>query len=306
MATATGIPLSISAPVRARPAPGGAWTAMRLIRRKPLGALALALVLIVIAAAVLADVIAPHDPDAIYQGLTLRPPGTVAPEGPPFLLGTDESGRDILSRLIYGARISLWVGLLAVGVGTLGGTFVGLVSGYYGSKVDLLLQRVMDSQQSIPTLVLALLLVAVLGRSVTNVILAVGIVQIPHTNRVVRAAVLAIKDNTYIEAARVIGCSDTRILTRYVALNVMAPVIVLATTSLGGAIVAEAFLSFLGMGAPPPTPSWGAMVSAARPYMIASPHLILAPSIALSLTVLGWNLAGDALRDILDPRMRSA
>lgn len=273
-------------------------------RRRPLGAAALVLIGGLILVALLADLIAPHDPYRIYTGKTLSLPGEVAPNGVPFVLGADESGRDILSRVIHGARVSLLVGLLAVSVGTLGGAIIGIVSGFRGGKVDLVLQRVMDSQQAIPSLVLALLLMAVLGSSLLNVILAIGIVQIPYTNRVVRSAVLSVKEETYVDAARVVGCTDLAIMARHILPNVLAPVIIIGTSGLGGAILTEAYLSFLGLGAPPPTPSWGGMVSNARQFMLSDPHLILAPAVALSLTVLAWNLTGDALRDILDPRLR--
>jgi peptide/nickel transport system permease protein len=231
-------------------------------------------------------------------------PGTIAPNGVPFILGADESGRDILSRLIHGARVSLWVGLMSVVLGTIGGTIFGVLSGFRGGRLDLILQRVMDSAQAIPSLVLALLLMAVLGPSLTNVIIAIGIVQIPYTNRVVRSAVLSLKHEVYVEAARAIGASNLGIMARHILPNVLAPVIIIGTSGLGGAILTEAYLSFLGLGAPPPTPSWGGMVSIARQYMLTDPHLILAPAVALSVTVLGWNMAGDSLRDILDPRLR--
>ncbi|MCC6174938.1 MAG: ABC transporter permease [Chloroflexi bacterium] len=288
-------------PPRAR---GGRARWTTAIRRRPLAAVAFTVITGVILLAALADLVAPHDPYRIYVGKTLARPGELAPSGVPFILGTDESGRDILSRIIYGARVSLLVGLLAVGIGTLGGTIVGVVSGYRGGTVDLLLQRVMDSQQAIPSLILALLLMAVLGSSLMNVILAIGIVQIPYTNRVVRSAVLSLKHETYVDAARVVGCTDGRIMARHILPNVLAPVIILGTSALGGAILTEAYLSFLGMGAPPPTASWGSMVANARQYMLTDPHLLIAPAVALSVTVLGWNLAGDALRDILDPRLR--
>jgi peptide/nickel transport system permease protein len=273
-------------------------------RRRPLAVVAGVIVVGVILLAVLADVISPHDAYRIYPGQTRAVPGTIAPNGVPFILGADESGRDILSRLIHGARVSLWVGVLSVLFGTVGGTAVGVVSGYRGGRLDLILQRVMDSAQAIPSLVLALLLMAVLGPSLTNVIVAIGIVQIPYTNRVVRSAVLSLKHEVYVEAARAIGVSDVGIMVRHILPNVLAPVIIIGTSGLGGAILTEAYLSFLGLGAPPPTPSWGGMVSIARQYMLTDPHLILAPAIMLSITVLGWNLAGDALRDIMDPRLR--
>jgi peptide/nickel transport system permease protein len=273
-------------------------------RRRPLAMVAFAVIAVVILVAALADVIAPHDPYRIYSGKTLALPGAASPTNVPFILGADESGRDILSRVLYGARVSLWVGLLSVSVGTVGGAMIGILSGFRGGKVDLILQRFMDSQQAIPSLVLALLLMAVLGSSIWNVILAIGIVQIPYTNRVVRSAVLSIKEETYVDAARVVGCTDLAIMARHVMPNVLAPVIIIGTSGLGGAILTEAYLSFLGLGVPPPAASWGGMVSIARQYMLTEPHLMIAPAVALSLTVLGWNLAGDALRDILDPRLR--
>jgi peptide/nickel transport system permease protein len=274
------------------------------VRRKPLGAMALGLVAAIALIAIFASVLAPHDPTRIYPGTTLAQPGTIAPNGVPFVLGADESGRDLLSRLIFGARISLIVGLFSVGFGTVLGTLIGLVSAFRAGKTDLVLQRVMDSQQAIPSLMLALLLMAILGSSLVNVILAIGLVQIPYTNRVVRSAVLATKEEVYIDAARVMGASDARIMLRHLLPNVLPPIIVVATSALGSAILTEAYLSFLGLGTPPPTPSWGAMVAGARTYMLNEPRLLIAPAAALSLTVLGWNLAGDALRDVLDPKMR--
>jgi peptide/nickel transport system permease protein len=271
-----------------------------------LGAAALALIVLIGVLAVFAGVLAPHDPTRIYSGRTLAPPGALAPNGVVFALGADESGRDLLSRMIFGARISLQVGLLSVGIGTLVGTLFGLVSAFRGGVTDLILQRIMDSQQAIPSLVLALLLMAILGSSLVNVILAIGLVQIPYTNRVVRSVVLGLMQEVYIDAARTIGASDRRIMLRHILPNVLAPIIVVATSALGGAILTEAYLSFLGLGTPPPTPSWGAMVSGARTYMLTEPRLLLAPAVILSLTVLGWNLAGDALRDVLDPRMRKS
>jgi ABC-type dipeptide/oligopeptide/nickel transport system permease subunit len=281
---------------------GGYW--LYALRRRPLGIVALITIIGLVLMALLADIVAPHDPLQIYPGRTLAVPGSAAPNGRPFILGADESGRDILSRIIHGARVSLWVGLLSVSVGTLGGAVIGIVSGYRSGPIDLVIQRIMDSQQAIPSLVLALLLMSVLGPSLTNVIIAIGIVQIPYTNRVVRSAVLSVKEEVYVDAARVIGRGDLGIMWRHILPNVMAPIIIIGTSGLGGAILTEAFLSFLGLGAPPPIPSWGGMVSIARQYMLSEPHLMLAPAVALSLAVLGWNLAGDALRDILDPRLR--
>lgn len=283
--------------------PRGRFRWAAAARRNPLGVVALAIVLAITLMGILAGVLAPHDPNRIYPGTTLAEPGSLAPNRVPLLLGADESGRDLLSRLIFGARISLEVGLLSMGIGSVAGTAVGVVSGFRGGKTDLVLQRIMDSQQAIPSLILALLLMAILGSSVTNVIVAIGLVQIPYTNRVVRSAVLSIRQETYIDAARVLGGTDLRIMARHILPNVLPPIIVVATSGLAGAILTEAYLSFLGLGMPPPTPSWGAMVSGARTYMLSEPRLLVAPAAMLSLTVLGWNLAGDALRDMLDPKM---
>ncbi len=306
MSVQASTPLAVAGapPIEAGRARRGRQGFLAQAARRPLGIVAFVVVLALVLVAALADLIAPHDPYRIYTGRTLALPGTLAPTGVPFILGADETGRDILSRVIHGARVSLWVGLLSVSVGTLGGAIVGVVSGFRGGKVDLVLQRVMDSQQAIPSLVLALLLMAVLGSSLWNVIVAIGIVQIPYVNRVVRSAVLSVKEETYVEAARTVGCSDIGIMARHILPNVLAPVIIIGTSGLGGAILTEAYLSFLGLGAPPPIASWGGMVSTARQYMLSDPHLMIAPAVALSVTVLGWNLAGDALRDILDPRLR--
>jgi ABC-type dipeptide/oligopeptide/nickel transport system permease subunit len=298
---ATAADVGVASRVRAR---RSGQTIVGQIRRRPLAMVAFTFIIGLILVALLADVIAPMDPYRIFGGQTRALPGTVAPNGATFILGADESGRDILSRIIYGARVSLWVGLMSVAIGTVGGTIIGLISGYRAHRTDLILQRVMDSAQAIPSLVLALLLMAVLGQSLTNVILAIGIVQIPYTNRVVRASVLSLKEDVFVDAARAIGCTDTGIMSRHILPNVLAPIIIIATSGLGGAILTEAYLSFLGLGAPPPIPSWGGMVSTARQYMLTDPQLLIAPAVALSLTVLAWNLAGDALRDILDPRLR--
>jgi peptide/nickel transport system permease protein len=268
-------------------------------RRKPLGAVAALILLVLVVTAICAPLLAPHDPYKQSFRARLQPPSQQ------YLLGTDTIGRDLLSRIIYGARISLGIGLVATCIGTLFGTLIGLVSGFWGGKFDLLLQRVVDCLLSFPTLILALAIVAVLGSSITNVVLAIAIVQTPRVSRIVRGNALIVKEEAYIEAARAIGCRSWRILLRYMLPNVMAPIVVVASINLGNAIVIEAALGFLGLGTPPPIPSWGEMLSGAgKQYMVYAPWLAIFPGVAISLAVLGFNLLGDALRDILDPRLR--
>ncbi|MBI2885718.1 MAG: ABC transporter permease [Chloroflexi bacterium] len=269
------------------------------MRTKPLGAFGAVLLLALIFTAVFADVLAPYDPYKIHQGHSL-----VAPS-PQFLMGTDEISRDILSRVIYGARISLWVGIVAVGLGTTSGSLLGILSGYVGGKFDFAVQRLVDMIMSLPTIVMALAIMAALGQSITNVMIAIAIVISPSACRVIRGTVLAVKEHQYIDAARAIGCGDLQLMLRHVLPNVAAPIIILATTSLGGAILSEASLSFLGLGTPPPTPSWGGMLtSTGRSYFEVSPWVAVFPGLAISLAIYGFNLLGDALRDVWDPRLR--
>lgn len=273
--------------------------AVRVVRR-PLGSFALAVIGVVSAAAVLAPVVAPFDPEAIHSDHVLSPPGW------PFIMGTDDFGRDILSRVIYGGRVSLAVGASAVALGVTVGAAVGLVSGYLGGWFDLLVQRAIDALMSLPTLILALAIVAMLGTSVRNVTLAVGIALVPGTARVVRSVALSVKEEPFIEAARVVGCTNLRIIVCHLLPNAFGPLMVIATASLGSAIVAEAALSFLGLGTPPPTPSWGQMMTgSARTYIVTAPWMAFFPGLVLSLLVLAINLLGDTLRDILDPRLRT-
>lgn len=274
-------------------------------RRKPLGTAGAVVTLLLILSAVLAPLIAPFDPydfNLTDQGLPLR---QQAPNGE-FLFGTDALGRDVLSRIIYGARVSLMVGFLSVALGTAVGTAIGLASGFWGGKVDQVLQRIVDTFMAFPGIVLALAVIAVLGQSLMNIILVIAIVIAPGTSRVIRGAVLAIKENVYIEAARSIGASDLRISIRHVLPNVFAPVIIIATAWVGNAIVIEAALSFLGMGTPPPTPTWGGMLAGeGQRNLENAPWLAIFPGLAISIVVLSFNMLGDALRDVLDPRLRS-
>jgi ABC-type dipeptide/oligopeptide/nickel transport system permease subunit len=273
---------------------------LRLARRQPLGAVAAILIVSVVMIAVFADAVAPYDPNASV-GVGLLAPGEQG-----FILGTDFLGRDVLSRIIHGARISLRVGIIAVAIGTLGGTIVGTVSGYFGGKADLAIQRVVDGVQAFPALILLISLISVVGASTNNAMMAIGVLLIAGTSRVVRGAVLTVKQLAYVEAARVLGASNVRIMLQHVLPNVMAPVIVLASIALGEAIIIEAGLSFLGLGTQPPTASWGQMLSGdGRQYMFTRPGLAIFPGLAIAVTVLAFNLLGDSIRDVLDPKLRT-
>jgi peptide/nickel transport system permease protein len=227
-----------------------------------------------------------------------------APSGE-FLLGTDQVGRDVLSRVIHGSRISLRVSVLAVLLGAVGGTAVGLTSGYLGGRYDMWVQRVMDVLQAFPMIIMALVIVAVLGASSTNVILAIAIPMFPRLSRVVRSSALTIRDTPYVTAALSTGCSQVRILLRHVLPNTFAPLIIMATLQLGTAIIVEASLSYLGLGAQEPEASWGLMLAgSAATYAERSPWIPMFPGLALSLAVFAVNTLGDTARDVLDPRLR--
>jgi peptide/nickel transport system permease protein len=278
-----------------------AWaaTAWRFVRKQPLGAAGGVLMLALIVTAALADVIATHNPVRTNSTRTLAAPGNE------FWLGTDNLGRDLYSRVVHGARISLLVGVASTLLGAGIGGLVGLLSGYLGGKTDLVSQRFMDIMQGLPILILALVLAAALGPSLTNTIIAISVPIVPRAARVVRASVLAIRELPYVEAARALGSRHPRIAFRHVMPNTMGPFIVLVTAQLGGAILVEAALSFLGLGIPEPYPSWGRMLSiAAAEYAQKAPWLVIWPGLAISLAVFGTNLLGDALRDTLDPRLR--
>ena len=281
---------------------GDVWL---LVRRKPLGAVSAVIILGLVVVAILAPVLAPRDPylfNLNERGLPIR---MQAPT-PAFPLGTDPLGRDVLSRIIYGARISLIVGLASVIIGTLLGTVLGLVSGYWEGTLDQIIQRGVDTTMAIPGIVLALAVMSVLGQSLTNIILVIALVIAPGASRVVRGTVLTVKQHTFIDAAQALGASPGRIVARHVLPNVFAPILVIATVWLGNAIVIEAALSFLGLGTPPPTPTWGAMLSGeGRRNLETAPYLAIFPGVAISLVVLAFNMLGDALRDLLDPRLRS-
>jgi peptide/nickel transport system permease protein len=273
----------------------------RFCRKKPLGAAGGAIMVLMTAVALAAPLIGTHDPIATDAAHTLAPPEAG------HWLGTDHLGRDIYTRIVHGARVSLIVGLGSTLVGSFLGGIIGLLSAYFGGKTDLITQRIMDILQGLPLLVLALVMSASLGPSIPNVIIAISIPILPRAARVIRASVLSIREFQYVEAARALGVDHLRIAFRHVLPNTMGPFIVLCTAQLGSAILTEATLSFLGLGVPEPYPSWGRMLSvSAAEYAQKAPHLVLFPGVAISLAVFGSNLLGDALRDTLDPRLRGA
>lgn len=282
------------------------WSAAwRFARQKPLGTVSAIVIIIVAVVAILAPVLAPRSPydfNLNERGLPIRmqAPNTAFP------LGTDPLGRDVLSRIVYGARVSLFVGFASVIIGTLLGTGLGLVSGYWEGTLDHVIQRGVDTVMAIPGIVLALAVMSVLGQSLTNIVIVIALVIAPGASRVVRGTVLAVKQHVFVDAARALGATPWRIVGRHVLPNVFAPILVIATVWLGNAIVIEAALSFLGLGTPPPTPTWGAMLSGeGRRNLETAPYLAIFPGLAISIVVLAFNMLGDALRDILDPRLRS-
>jgi peptide/nickel transport system permease protein len=276
----------------------GLW---RLVREKPLGAFGGLIVLVLLLTALLAHWIAPYPYDETNVRQRLKPPGAQ------FYLGTDNLGRDLFSRIVYGARVSVTVGFAAVTLSLLLATTVGITSGYFGGKFDVLVQRVVDAWMAFPNLLFVLFIMAVLGPGLLNVILALGVVNAANRSRVIRSATLAAKENQFVEAARAVGAGHLRIILRYILPNVMAPIIIIATNALGGVILAESTLSFLGFGVPPPHPSWGEMLSGSgRSYMYRAPWMAIWPGVAISLGVFGFNMLGDALRDLLDPRLRGS
>ena len=276
-----------------------------LIRRKPLGAISAVILCGLIATAVLAPLIAPYDPyrfNLNERGLPIR----LHPPDARFFFGTDTHGRDVLSRIIYGARVSLIVGFLSVAIGTLAGTLIGLVSGYWEGSIDQAMQRLVDTLMAFPGIVLALAILSVFGQSLPNIILVIGLVIAPGASRVVRGTVLSVKHNAYVDAARAAGASSWRIMLWHILPNVFAPILIIASVWLGNAIVIEAALSFLGLGTPPPTPTWGGMLSGeGRRSLETAPYLAIFPGLAISIVVLAFNMFGDAVRDLLDPRLRT-
>jgi len=279
--------------------PRSARTVMAFCRHKPLGALGGAIVLVMLVMAVGADWIAHYAYDQSIAGARMRPPSAQ------FWMGTDNLSRDMWSRVVYGARVSVTVGFATIALGTLVAAAIGISSAYVGGAYDMAVQRVVDAWMSFPYLVIILSIMAVLGPGLLNLILSLAILIAAASARVIRGAALSVMQNPYMEAARAMGSGHLRIVLRYVLPNVMATVIILATIGLGAVILAESSLSFLGFGVPPPYPSWGAMLSGSgRSYMYRAPWMALWPGLAISLAVFGFNMLGDALRDVLDPRLR--
>jgi len=271
------------------------------VRRKPLGAAGGLVLAVMLVLTLFAERVAPYGYDQTDVFSRLRAPSEA------HWLGTDNLGRDLLSRVIYGARVSMAVGFGGVAVGLLLGTAVGLVSGYFGGRLDLVVQRVVDAFMCFPLLLVALTIMAILGPGLANVILTLGLVLGVRDSRVIRSAVLSVKAHLYLEAARALGAPHAAMIGRHVLPNILAPIIILGTVNLGAVILTEAALSFLGFGVPPPHPSWGGMLSGAGlVHMLRAPWLALWPGVALSLAVFGANMLGDALRDLLDPRLRGA
>ncbi|HEY3065296.1 MAG TPA: ABC transporter permease [Methylomirabilota bacterium] len=294
-----GVEIELTVPAAVRRREGAGATLWRFIRKKPLGAIGGFLIVVMAVAAVFAELLQTHDPIATDAAHTLARPAA------DHWLGSDHLGRDIYSRIVHGARVSLIVGISSTILGSVLGGVIGLLSGYVGGKVDLLAQRLLDILQGLPLLVLALVMSASLGPSIENVIIAISIPIIPRAARVIRSSVLSIREMQYVEAARALGVQHLRIAFRHILPNTIGPFIVLVTAQLGSAILVEATLSFLGLGVPEPYPSWGRMLSvSAAEYAQKAPWLVLFPGIAISLAVFGSNLLGDALRDTLDPRLR--
>lgn len=268
-----------------------------LVQRNRIGLAGGAIFLLLAAMALVPGWFAPHDPLAMT-------PAAMAPPGPEFPLGSDRYGRDILSRIVYGLRVSFSVGILAVAVATLVGSALGMVAGYFGRGVDYLIMRVMDTIFAFPSLLLAIALAAVMGAGLPSVIVAIGIIYTPIFARVARAPTLSVKEQEFVTAAVAIGGSSPRILFRHVLPNILTPIVVQMALSLSSAVIVEAALSFLGLGAVPPTPSLGSMLSEARAFMELAPWTVLYPGLALAGLVLSVNLLGDAVQDLLDPHHR--
>ncbi len=271
----------------------------RLILQHRLGGAGAALAALLLVAAIGAPVLAREDPLDMHMAEALQPPSAH------HWFGTDQFGRDVWARVVYGARLSFAVGLLSMLLATAVGMPLGAVAGYVGGPTDAVAMRVMDAILAFPAILLAIGLVAALGPGTGSGIVAIGIVYIPVLARVTRGAVLARRSEEYVDAARAVGESDWGILRRHVLPNSLAPVLVQATVGFASAVVIEAGLSFLGAGTPPPTPSWGSMLNEARQFMVVAPHVAVFPGAAISLAVLGFNLLGDGMRDVLDPRLRA-
>ena len=272
---------------------------LRFARRKPLGALGAVIVIAMLVMTLFAEQIAPYAYDETIRGARMKPPSTA------YWLGTDNLSRDMWSRIVYGARVSVTVGFATIALAMAAATAIGVSSAYFGGAYDLAVQRVVDAWLSFPYLIIILSVMAVLGPGRANLIVSVAIIAAATNSRVIRAAALTVMQHQFVEAARATGCGHARIIVRHILPNVAATIIILATIGLGAVILAESALSFLGFGVPPPYPSWGAMLSGSgRTNMLRAPWMAIWPGVAISLAVFGFNMLGDALRDVLDPRLR--
>jgi len=281
----------------------GTWrtlqTLARFARRQPLGTIGLLICLVALFAGVLAPWVDRYDWNEANYRVRLQGPSAS------HWFGTDEAGRDLYSRIVHGTRISLYVAFFSIALGTTIGYLLGAVSGYFRGWVDLILQRLIDAMLALPAILMALAMVAVLGAGVDKVIAAISIVYLPRAARVSRGVALSLRENAYVDAATVIGASPMRVVLRHILPNSLAPYLILASVSLGGAILLEASLSFLGLGVPPPSPSWGGMLaSSAAQYALSNPWMVLIPGAVIMLLVLAFNLFGDSLRDVWDPKLR--
>jgi len=273
--------------------------AWRSFKKNKIALVGMGIVIFFILIALFAPLIAPYDFKEPDYSARLQAPSKE------HIFGTDDFGRDIFSRVIYGARISLWVGFFSVLGSVIVGSLLGIIAGYYGRWVDTIISRIFDIMLAFPSILLAIGIVAVLGPSLENALIAIAVINIPNFGRLIRSRVLSIKQEEYIMAARAIGMSDARILFHHILPNSMAPIIVQGTLAIATAIIEAAALGFLGLGAQPPNPEWGKMLADSKEYLVQAPWTMVFPGLAIMLTVLGFNLMGDGLRDALDPRMKS-
>jgi peptide/nickel transport system permease protein len=271
---------------------------LRRLSRNPMAMVGFIIVLAFIFIGLTATWISPHDYDQANFAMARKAPSET------FWLGNDELGRDLFSRLLHGARISLMIGVLSVGIGVVAGVFLGVVAGYFGGYADMIIMRLIDILLAFPGILLAILMVAFLGPSLQNAMIAIGIISIPVYARLVRSSTLGIKEEIYIEASRALGSGHIAIVQKHIMPNVVAPIIVQSTLQVAAAIQAAAALGFLGLGAPPDVPEWGNMLQKGRTYIYSAPHIVVFPGLATMFVVLGFSLLGDGLRDALDPRLK--
>ncbi len=297
MSVTAGVAGGDALPVATRYPTSNLRLTLRRLARSPGAVLGALIVLIFLIISVGAPWLAPHNIDQANFAQARQPPSAT------HWLGADELGRDLFSRLLYGARLSLAVGLIAVGIGVLVGAPLGLIAGYAGGRVDQLIMRLMDVMLAFPSILLAILMVAAFGPSLNNAMIAIGVVSIPIYARLMRGSTLAVKEELYVTAGQAIGARHARILFYHVLPNTLAPIVVQSTLQIAVAIQASAALGFLGLGAPPDVAEWGNMLQKGRTYILSAPHIVIFPGLAIMLVVLGFNLMGDGLRDALDPRM---